>query len=120
MKISEFRKLIREEVKKTIKEATTYPIGIEEIRVDDGYLTIIIGNSSADLIGYRPTSDQLSKLEAIMKGIDDSAKRVPGPKGVQFTEGQIRYRLMRGASIYPDRLLKAMKQVNSLNMTHSY
>ncbi len=118
MKISEFKKLIREEVRKTIKEATTYPIGIEEIRVDDGYLTIIIGNSSADLIGYKPTSDQLSKLEAIMKGIDVSAKRVPGPKGVQFTEGEIRYQFTD--SIYSGRLLKAIDQVKSLNMTHSY
>lgn len=108
-------------VDEPLNEATTYPIGIQEIRIGvDNALVIIIGNSSADLVGFSPDPAVIAKLDTIMKGIDDSAKRVPGPKGVQFTEGQIRYRLMRGASIYPDRLLKAMKQVNSLNMTHSY
>ena len=121
MKKLELQNLIREEIRKTLKEATTYPIGIQEINIDEtDHLTIIIGNSSADLIGFNPTPDQLSKLDAIMKSIDSTAKRVSGPKGVQFTGGQLRYQLMQGASIYPARLLKAVEQVKALKMTHSY
>jgi hypothetical protein len=121
MNKSELKYLIREEVSKALNEATaTYPIGIQEIIIANDRLTIIIGNSSADLIGFNPDPAVLSKLDTIMKDIDDSAKRVSGPRGVQFAEGQIRYQLMRGASIYPTRLLKAMNQVNSLKMTHSY
>ena len=120
MKKSEFKKLIREEIKKTLNEATTYPIGIQEITIKNDRLTIIIGNSSADLIGFKPSPDELSKLDTIMKSIDSTAKRVSGPKGVQFTGGQLRYQLIAGASIYPARLLKAIDQVNALNMTHTY
>jgi len=120
MKTSEFKKLIREEVKTLLREAT-YPISIQEIKIDEtDHLIIIIGNSRADLIGFEPTPEQLSKLDAIMKQLDSSAKRVPGPQGVQFTEGQLRYQLMYGASIYPDKFIKAVQQVEALGMKHNY
>ena len=118
MKASELRKIIQEEVKKTLTEDKTFPIGLEEILTMDDDIIIVIGNSSADLIGYKPEPDQLKKLDDIMRKYDFVPYKKP--VGGMFSAGKIKYRLLGGGATYMSHLLDIYKQVKALKLSHSY
>ena len=68
MKAQELRKLIREEVKKTLKEVTSYPINIAEIRpIGFNKAYIIVGNSSADMIGWEHDENDVKRIDPRFK-----------------------------------------------------
>lgn len=116
MKISELRSLIKEEIKNTLNEETTFPIALYEISNRNNRLIFSIGNSGADLIGYEPTKQQLKKLDTIMRTV--GANRIKSNARAEVSEGEIYY---EGAvSVTIADLLKVVQQVRALNMTYSY
>lgn len=114
MKITEFRKLIREEVRKTINEGT-YPITISEIMSINDMVIIVIGNSSADMIGYKPASTDLKSINSIMKEIGATPFR--DAVGSDFSAGQMAYSC---ASVSIDELFMATNKINALKLQHKY
>jgi hypothetical protein len=114
MKKSEFRKLIREEVKSVISEAK-YPITVSEIMSINDMVVIVIGNSSADMIGYKPAPADLKSINSIMKEI--GATPFKGSVGGDFSAGNISYAC---TSVFMDELLTVTKKINALKLQHKY
>lgn len=114
MKIIEFKKLIREEVRKTLTEGK-YPISTSEIMSINDMVVIVIGNASADLIGYKPAPADLKRINDIMKEIGATPFR--GSVGGDFSAGQMAYAC---SSVSMDELLMVTKKINALNLQHKY
>ena len=117
MKKSEFRSLIREEIKKTLNEDTTFPIGVTGVEAQGDKLIITIGNNSADLYGYKPKPAEVKKLNAIMQSLFMAKPIKLSSKG-EFDEGVLAYDV--GTNITIKDILDAVKAVAALKMTHTY
>ena len=114
MKKLDLQKIIREEVRKTLNEGT-YTITVSEIVSIDDMVVIVIGNSSADMIGYKPASTDLKSINNIMKEIGATPFR--GAVAGAFSAGQMAYVC---ASVSIDELLMATKKINALKLQHKY
>ena len=117
MKKSEFRSLIREEIKKTLNEDTTFPIGVTGVEAQGDKLIITIGNNSADLYGYKPKPAEVKKLNAIMQSLF-LAKPIKRSSKGEFDEGVLAYDV--GTNITIKDILDAVKAVAALKMTYTY
>ena len=117
MKKTELRSLIREEIKKTLNEDTTFPIEVTGIEAQGDKLIITIGNNSADLYGYEPKPAELKKLNSVMQNLF-MAKRVKRSSKGEFDGGVLAYEV--GTNISIKDILDAVKAVSSIKMTHTY
>lgn len=116
---SEFKALIREEIKNTLNEETTFPIGVSNIAADSDRLIITIGNNSADLLGYTPKPAELKKLNSVMSS-HLMAKRIKPGYRAEFDQGGIAYEVGVASDISLKDLMDVVKAVQALNMKHSY
>ena len=129
MKTQEFRKLIREEARKVLKEVTSYPINITEIRpIAFNRAYIQVGNSSADMVGWEHDANDVKKIESILKEkLSATIKRLPSkPSGepdqpISATEakGGSLYFLAYG-SFTGTELMNAMQAIKALNIKYQY
>jgi hypothetical protein len=131
MKASEFRKLIREEVKKTLNEEESYPINISEIRAK-GYSDFLIqvGNASADMIGWdhEENKNAIAKIDSIMESLLSAKrlKRKPSSEPDQpinkteVKSGSLYYERKGQGPIYADHLFEAMEAIKKMNITYKY
>lgn len=117
MKKTELRSLIREEIKKSLNEETTFPIKVTGIEAQDDRLIITIGNNSADLYGYKPKPAEIKKLNSIMQRLF-LAKPTKRPSKGEFDEGVLAYEV--GTNITIKDILDVVKAVDALKMTHTY
>jgi hypothetical protein len=129
MNKSEFKQLIREEIKKSLNEAYTAQIGISEIRaIGSSKFLITVGDSSADLIdwSHKDNASTIKKIDNIMYSTL-SAKRISKPRGEadqpliksEATSGTLYYQIS-GYPIYASQLLQAINEIKKMNITHTY
>ena len=113
----ELRSLIKEELRKSLNEDTTFPIEVTGIEAQGDKLIITIGNNSADLLGYKPKPAELKKLNSVMQSLF-LAKPIKRSSKGEFDEGVLAYDV--GTNISIKDILDAVKAVASIKMTHTY
>ena len=129
MKPTEFRKLIREEVKKTLNEASGYSINITEIRPTDfNKARIQVGNTEVYMAGWEheENKDEIAKIDSVMRKFLSAKRLSRKPAGepdqpINKTEsgsGTLYYEAI--GSFNGIDLVNAMKQIEAMNIKYNY
>ncbi len=114
MNKTELRKLIREEVKNTLNEAT-YPITVSLVYAVGNKLIITIGNSQVSVAGYEPSPEDKKAIDDIM--ITHNAKPVTFKTSNKY-DG-LHYQVKDGSWMTMNGLVSMRKKIEALNLTYT-